>query len=98
LNVLGGRGLADLHGDVCVNGIKYKKSMKRTIAYVLQEDIFFMNLTVREQLYFTSQLRLPDVLSSLEKSEIVNRIIKALRIERCADTQILLVSGGEKKR
>lgn len=98
LNVLGGRGLADLTGDVHINGVKFKKSMKRLIAYVLQEDIFYTNLTVREQLYFTSHLRLPDSLSHAAKRDAVNRIIKTLRIERCADTQILLVSGGERKR
>lgn len=98
LNVLGGRGLADLTGDVYINRTKFKKSMKRLIAYVLQEDIFYTNLTVREQLYFTSHLRLPDSLSHIAKRDAVNHVIKTLRIERCADTQILLVSGGERKR
>jgi len=98
LNVLGGRALANLTGDVFINNIKYKKSMRRTIAYVLQEDIFYTNLTVRQQLYFTSHLRLPDKLSREEKKEAVDQIISTLRMERCADTQISLISGGEKKR
>ena len=32
------------------------------------------------------------------KTQAVNHVIKTLRIEKCADTQILLVSGGERKR
>jgi ABC-type multidrug transport system ATPase subunit len=98
LNVLGGRALANLTGEVLINNVKYKKSMRRTIAYVLQEDIFYTNLTVRQQLYFTSNLRLPDALSAETKRAVVEQVIKTLRIEKCADTQILMISGGEKKR
>lgn len=98
LNVLGGRALANLNGEVLINNVKYKKSMRRTIAYVLQEDIFYTNLTVRQQLYFTSHLRLPDSLTPETKKAVVEQVIKTLRIERCADTKILLISGGEKKR
>ena len=54
LNILGGRGLMNTTGEVLVDGAKYRKSMKKTIAYVLQDDIFFTNLTVREQLYYTA--------------------------------------------
>lgn len=98
LNVLGGRALANLTGGVFINNALYRKSMKRMISYVLQQDIFYNNLTVREQLFFTSQLRLPDSVTMEEKAAAVNQVIELLRIQKCADTQILLVSGGEKKR
>lgn len=42
LNILGGR-LADMNGEVFINGELFKKSMKRTIAYVLQEDLCWNN-------------------------------------------------------
>lgn len=98
LNILGGRALANVTGDVKINNKDYSKSMKRSIAYVLQEDIFYIQLTVRQQLYFTSNLRLPDSVSKEEKAEIVNHVITTLRIDKCADTKIMLISGGEKKR
>jgi ABC-type multidrug transport system ATPase subunit/ABC-type multidrug transport system permease subunit len=98
LNVLGGRGRANLKGEVYINNEPFKKSLRRTIAYVLQEDIFYNELTVRQQLTITSHLRLPDSLSSEMKLQAVNHVIKTLRIEKCADTKILLVSGGERKR
>ena len=100
--------------------------MKKTIAYVLQDDIFFNNLTVREQLYYTAVLRLPECTTPTpatnsntqnnsfwsrlcsfsgmnspnyhNKMNEVNAIIKLLRLEKCADTPIALVSGGERKR
>lgn len=98
LNILGGRGLDQTTGDVLINNTKFLKSMKRTIAYVLQEDLFYTELTVLEQLTITSKLRLPDSLSDEMKRKAVNQVIKTLRIEKCKNTQIMLVSGGEKKR
>jgi ABC-type multidrug transport system ATPase subunit len=98
LNILGGRGLQDVTGTVYINNAKFKKSMRKTIAYVLQEDLFFTQLTVREQLSITSHLRLPSSLPDEVKAAAVDNVIKTLRIEKCSDTQILLISGGEKKR
>mmetsp|Transcript_14357 Transcript_14357/g.15010 ORF Transcript_14357/g.15010 Transcript_14357/m.15010 type:complete len:631 (-) Transcript_14357:213-2105(-) len=98
LNVLGGRGRANLRGEVYFNNEPFKKSMRRSIAYVLQEDIFYNELTVRQQLTMTSHLRLPDTLTNEMKTQAVNHVIKTLRIEKCADTAILLISGGERKR
>lgn len=72
--------------------------MKRAIAYVLQEDVFFTQLTVREQLFITSKLRLPDGLSPEERQDVVDRVIEVLKIQNCLDTKVLLISGGEKKR
>jgi len=98
LNILGGRGLDQVTGEVLINNTKFKKSMKRTIAYVLQEDLFYTELTVLEQLTITSKLRLPGALSEDMKKKAVDQVIKTLRIEKCKNTQIALVSGGEKKR
>jgi ABC-type multidrug transport system ATPase subunit/ABC-type multidrug transport system permease subunit len=98
LNVLGGRGRANLQGEVYLNNEPFKKSLRRTIAYVLQEDIFYSELTVRQQLTITSHLRLPSTLTNEEKTKAVNHVIKTLRIEKCSETKIFLVSGGERKR
>lgn len=49
LNVLSGRLKAD-SGEVSINGRKLSKRLKRKICYVLQEDIFFSHLTLKETL------------------------------------------------
>lgn len=98
LNVLGGRALSNTTGEIFINGKRFDKSMRKQIAYVMQEDIFFTNLTVKEQLTFTSRLRLPDTVSAVDKAAAVDNVIKTLAIKKCEDTQICLVSGGEKKR
>ena len=51
-----------------------------------------------KKLMYTALLRLPSVLSRAEKTAEVENIIKLLRLQKCADTPIRLVSGGEKKR
>ena len=98
LNILGCRALSHTKGKVLVNGQRLSKSMKRVIAYVLQDDIFFNHLTVREQLTFTARLRLPETLGSEGLKEEVDRVISQLNLQKCADTELMLVSGGEKKR
>jgi ABC-type multidrug transport system ATPase subunit len=101
LNVLSGRSAYE-SGDITVDGIKSEgavmKRLKRKIAYVKQGDLFFGHLTVRDQLTYTALLRLPSHMSKTEKHAEVNRIISTLRLDKCANTPIMLLSGGEKKR
>lgn len=91
-------------GDVYVNGLPITgnagrmKALKRRTAYIKQQDIFFDHLTVRDQLTYTAFLRLGDNYTKEEKKNEVDKVIELLRLQKCADTPIRLVSGGEKKR
>lgn len=98
LNVLAGRKLTGVTGNIWINDQPYERNMKRIFAYVLQEDIFFENLTVKQQLTYTALLRLPNTLTKKDKLAQVEEIIKQLHLEKCANTPLMLVSGGEKKR
>jgi ABC-type multidrug transport system ATPase subunit len=98
LNVLAGRTLNGVTGDIWINNQRYEKSMKHKLAYVLQQDIFFENLTVKQQLIYTALLRLPKTLTRQDKFLQVEDIIEQLRLQTCANTPIMLISGGEKKR
>jgi len=84
-------------GKVLLNGYKLKKAMKRKISYVLQDDIFFLSLSVRESLTYTARLRLalPTERAKIEK---VSEVITLMGLDKCADTPIMLLSGGERKR
>jgi len=59
-------------GDITLNGEKMNKSMKRKIAYVMQQDIFFEHLTVKEQLTYTARLRFPKQMPKEQKLKQVH--------------------------
>jgi len=102
LNILAGRAnAASSDGYVTLNGDVINKTLRRRISYVTQEDIFFPNLTVEQTLKFAAELRLKE--SFDVKMQIVDDIINALDLRKCATTIIggnLIrgISGGEKKR
>lgn len=101
LNCLSGRnpytsGVISVNGRP-LGGAEMKRLMAK-IAYVKQADIFFEHLTVRDQLGYTAMLRLPQVLTKQKKMEEVDRIIRLLRLTKVSNSEIRMLSGGEKKR
>ncbi|CAF3091008.1 unnamed protein product [Rotaria sp. Silwood2] len=92
-----------LSGLVQVDGAPRHPSFKYTVGYVVQEDICSGTLTVRENLWFSINLRMSKEVLITEKKDHVARVIKELGLEACADTRVGTeflrgVSGGEKKR
>ena len=55
---------------------------------MLQEDVFFPFLTVRETLTFAAQLRLPGALRSPNLPAGINTILAKFGLEKCGDTII----------
>ncbi len=88
LNILARRVKTGVTGEVLVNGIKPTRRMRRVTAYVLQDDIFFSNLTVRETLTCNAYLKLPHKLTFAEKRERVEEVITELGVSRAANTII----------
>ena len=97
LDCLSNRGFIT-EGTITLNGEPVQKKHKRMIAYVMQEDIFFEHLTVRDQLLYTALLRLPDSDTFASKLAAVDAVISQLKLTKCENTPIILISGGEKKR
>lgn len=67
------------------------------------KDIISGILSVRENLMFSANVRLPRSITKNQRIELVNKILQDLNLEKCADTQIGThfirgVSGGEKRR
>jgi ABC-type multidrug transport system ATPase subunit len=101
MGVLSGRSSYQ-EGTLSINDkVLSKRDMKKLqtqIAYVKQKDVFFDHLTVRDQLTYTALLRLPKDLSTEDKHAEIEKIIHHLRLEKVADSPIMMVSGGERKR
>jgi len=91
-------------GTLLVNGHKPDSFYKRQVAYVLQDDVFFANLTVKQTIAINSILKLPSKSVSLkEKFKRVNELIKEFGLTKARNTIIggpfrRGVSGGERKR
>lgn len=102
LDALSGQRPID-SGSIRLNRERLSKKWRRRICYVLQQDIFFAELTLRETLAYTAMLRLPDKLPKLEKMRCVDHILELLELTTCQHTKIgdylnRGLSGGEKKR
>lgn len=105
INALAGRlefG-GELSGEVLVNGRPRSKSYRALVAYVMQDDILFPNLTVQETFEFAARMRLPKKVSNRSKMKLVDGIINELGLTKARNTRIgnaiyRGVSGGERKR
>ena len=90
-----GRHTGIQSGTVLVNGLeRNSRYMKRISGYVLDSDLLFPNLTVRETLEDAVELRLDSKISSQEKKMRVNQTLKDLELTHVADTRV----GGDDER
>lgn len=102
LDALSGQRPVD-SGSIRLNRERLSKKWRRRICYVLQQDIFFAELTLHETLMYTAMLRMPDKLAKAEKMRCVDNIMEILDLTACQHTKIgdylnRGLSGGEKKR
>lgn len=92
-----------LEGEILINGKRRDKNYKYSVGYVVQDDIVCGTLTVRENIMFSANVRLPTTMSLEEKQNTVNEVLSQLGLEKCADSAVGTefkrgVSGGERKR
>lgn len=91
-------------GSITVNGCKRDfNTFRHLSAYVLQQDSFFAELTVKETIMLSAKLRLPRTMTDEQKEARVDSIIAELGLKKVQDTYVgneLVrgVSGGERKR
>ncbi|KAG6580771.1 ABC transporter G family member 22, partial [Cucurbita argyrosperma subsp. sororia] len=104
LNLLGGRLIrSTVGGSITYNDQPYNKFLKSRVGFVMQDDVLFPHLTVKETLRYAALLRLPKTLTKEQKEKRAVDVIYELGLERCQDTMIggsfvRGVSGGERRR
>ncbi|XWS29553.1 hypothetical protein CRYUN_Cryun24cG0038600 [Craigia yunnanensis] len=89
-------------GKILINGRKETLAFG-TSAYVTQDDTLMTTLTVREAVYYSAQLQLPDSMSRSEKKERAEMTIREMGLQDSIDTRIggwstKGLSGGQKRR
>ncbi|KAJ9177561.1 hypothetical protein P3X46_012768 [Hevea brasiliensis] len=89
-------------GEILINGHKVTLAFG-TSAYVTQDDTLMTTLTVREAVYYSAQLQLPDFMSISEKKQRAEMTIREMGLQDSVDTRIggwstKGLSGGQKRR
>ncbi|EXC09686.1 ABC transporter G family member 11 [Morus notabilis] len=104
LDTLAGRlsSNAKQTGEILINGRKETLAYG-TSAYVTQDDTLMTTLTVRETVYYSALLQLPDSMSRSEKKERAETTIREMGLQSSMDTRIggwsvKGLSGGQKRR
>ena len=72
--------------------------LRRGIGYVPQDDILHTQLTVRQALEFTAELRFPEDVTAEERGRRVTEVINELGLSERANLVIEHLSGGQRKR
>jgi len=105
LDVVAGRkSSGTIEGRVLYGGVKPPRAtLRQAVGYVEQFDTLVGELSVRDMLMYTAELRLPTTLSTDDKSARVSEVLATLGLEACANTVIGSplqrgISGGQLKR
>ena len=105
LDVCAGRkNSGRIDGSILYNGAKQTaRKLRDTLGYVQQFDTLIGELTPRQMLHYTAELRLPKATTRSARLERVNEVLSKLALESCADTVIGSplkrgISGGQAKR
>ncbi|KAK2437329.1 ABC transporter G family member [Trifolium repens] len=104
LDALAGRLASNTRqsGEILINGNKQALAYG-TSAYVTQDDTLLTTLTVKEAVYYSAQLQLPNTMSKEEKKEGADFTIKEMGLQDAINTRIggwgvKGISGGQKRR
>ena len=88
-------------GSVALNGADYHTSSRQfagQVGFVPQDDIVHSELTVRTALRYAARLRLPADTTGAECEQRVMAVLDAVQLMHRIDSDIKLLSGGERKR
>ncbi|XP_048573095.1 ABC transporter G family member 1-like [Triticum urartu] len=89
-------------GFILINGRREKLAFG-TSAYVTQDNVLMPTMSVREAMYYSAQLQLPDTMSAAEKRAHADVVIQEMGLGDAMDTRISGqtskgISGGQRKR
>lgn len=77
---------------------EYLAVLRSLIGYLPQDDILHRDLTVRECLFYSARLRLPDDYTEAEINARVGQVMRDLELSERAEIAVHQLSGGQRKR
>uniref|UniRef100_A0A0D9ZAS9 ABC transporter domain-containing protein n=1 Tax=Oryza glumipatula TaxID=40148 RepID=A0A0D9ZAS9_9ORYZ len=91
-----------MRGQILINGRSQKLAFG-TSAYVTQDNVLMATLTVREAIYYSAQIQLPDTMSTAEKLARADDTVREMGLTGALDIRIggrssKGISGGQQKR
>jgi ABC transport system ATP-binding/permease protein len=99
MNIIAGRVFPS-EGTVLLNGQDLHANfqvLKQGIAFVPQQDVLHEQLTLRQALDYTAQLRLPPDTTAEQRRRAVNDAARSVDLLERLDQRIGALSGGQKK-
>jgi ABC transport system ATP-binding/permease protein len=95
-------GLRPAHrGSIYVNGRNLYdeyEALRRRIGFVPQDDVVHSELTVRQSLEYSAELRFPPDFSAAERRARVEEVLAELGLQERSELTIGKLSGGQRKR
>jgi ABC-type multidrug transport system ATPase subunit len=86
--------LGVVRGDILINGLPLDEDFSRRTGFVESQDVHLSQFTVRETLRFSAQLRQPQHISTKEKYEYVEEIIKVLEMAAYSEAVVGVPGSG----
>jgi ABC-type multidrug transport system ATPase subunit len=99
MNIMAGRALPS-EGTVLLNDCDLHanfQALKQDIAFVPQQDVLHEQLTLRQALDYTAQLRLPPDTTVEQRHAAVNDAARSVDLLDRLDQRVGALSGGQKK-
>jgi ABC-type multidrug transport system ATPase subunit len=73
-------------------------ALRRRIGVVPQDDTVHRQLTIRQELGYAAELRLPPDTSKADRAKVVAQVLEELDLTTRADKRVDTLSGGQRKR
>ncbi|TMW53492.1 hypothetical protein DOY81_001428 [Sarcophaga bullata] len=99
MNILAGYKTSQLSGSVLINGKERNlRRFRKLSCYIMQDDVLIANLSVREAMMVSANLKLGKNMDLAAKKVVVDEILETIGLIESSNTKTCNLSGGQRKR
>ncbi|XP_065358779.1 ATP-binding cassette sub-family G member 1 isoform X2 [Calliphora vicina] len=99
MNILAGYKTSQLSGSVLINGKERNlRRFRKLSCYIMQDDVLIANLSVREAMMVSANLKLGKNMNLAAKKVVVDEILETIGMIESSNTKTCNLSGGQRKR